>query len=137
MHSFFRSFIMCWFLSCVGFIMCWFLSYNIQHTTYSVIQQHKSTIIIHIPPPSWASLFSSHSTPLGHHRLCSLCYTATSHQLSILHMILHLYWCDFLHLSHSLPQSLCPQVNSLHLCLGFLFANRFINIVFIDSIYMY
>ena len=41
--------------------------------------------------PSWTS-FSPHPTPLGCHRavgLSSLCHTANTHQLSILHMVIY------------------------------------------------
>ena len=64
--------------------------------------------------------------------LGSLCYVATSHQLSVLHMIVYIYQCYFLHLFHSLLSSLCPQVSSLYLHLQSFPANRFINIIFID-----
>ena len=79
----------------------------------SPAQQCESAIIIHASPPSAPSPFPSlqsflplpPTTPHGHHRadLCSLCslgslcYLATSHQLSILHMLLRICWCYFLH----------------------------------------
>ena len=37
----------------------------------SAVEQHKSAIIIHIAPPSWAFIPSSHPSPLGHHRVPS------------------------------------------------------------------
>ena len=56
------------------------------------------------------------STPPSHHyrssqsaKLGSLCYTATSHQLSVSHMIENICRCYFLHSSHSLLWPLCPQ----------------------------
>ena len=52
-----------------------------------------------IPPPG-----SSQST-----RLCSLCCIATFHQLPILHIIVYICWCYFLHFSHSLSLH-CVQV---------------------------
>ena len=54
-------------------------------------------------PPSGASLLSPHPTSPGHQsvRLSSLCYTATSHQMTILHMVVYICRCYFLHLSHS------------------------------------
>ena len=73
------------------------------------------------------------SRPSQRTRLGSLCYVAASHQLSILHMGVYIYQWYSLHLSHSLLPSLCPQVSSLYLHLQSFPANRFINIVFIDS----
>ena len=60
--------------------------------------------LLSLPPtqPSSHPSRSSQSTRLG-----SLYYTATSHQLSILHMREYMYWCYFLHSSHSL---LAPAV---------------------------
>ena len=83
----------------------------------SAIQQCKSTITIHIslsslassPPPQRPS-GSSESARLG-----SLCYLATSHQLSVFHPLVYVCWCHLLHSSHCLPPLLCPQVHSLHL----------------------
>ena len=50
-------------------------------------------------------------------RLGFLCYTASSHCLSILHIIVYICQCYFLNLSHPYLPLLCPQVHSLHLCL--------------------
>ena len=54
----------------------------------SAIQPHKSAVIIYVSPPSWASLPSlcPHSS-----RSASLCYTAASNQLPILHTTLYIY----------------------------------------------
>ena len=51
----------------------------------SAIQQCKSATIIYLSPPSCASIPSPHPTPLDHQsaRLDSLCYIATSNQLSV------------------------------------------------------
>ena len=79
---------------------------------------------------------SSHpSRPSQSARLGSLCYIATSYQLSILHMVVCVYWCYFLNSSHPLPPSLYPQAHPFHLCLHFFPANRFINIIFLDSMF--
>ena len=55
--------------------------------------------------PCWAS-FPPHPHPssLGHHstELCSLCYIAASYYLSILHMVMYIYQCYSLNLSHPL-----------------------------------
>ena len=68
------------------------LQYNV--VLVSIIQQCKSAIIIHISPSSWASLPSLHSPmPPARSsqspRLGSLLYIATSHQLSILLMVVY------------------------------------------------
>ena len=64
----------------------------------SAIQQSESAIIIHTPPLSWAYLPSPHCTPLGRHRLGSLCYTTASHKLTMYHYtwqcLLGLPWCS-------------------------------------------
>ena len=93
--------------------------------------------IYHLPtdPPSLSSSYlsrSSQTTGLG-----SLCYIATSHQLSVLHTVLYLCQCYFLHSSHSLLPWLCPQVCSLFLYLHFFPANRFMNTIFLDYKYIY
>ena len=85
-----------------------------------------------------ASLLSPYSTPLGHQnaRLGSPCYIENSHQLPILHMVVCICLCYFLLSSHSHLPLLCPQVHSLYPCLHSFSANRFINIIFLDSIYI-
>jgi len=90
--------------------------------------------------PSWASLQlpPSPSCPFRSSqsaRLGSLCYIATSHQISVLYMIMYICRCYFLHLSHSLPPLLGPLVHSLYLSLHSFPANRFISTI-LDSIYM-
>ena len=54
----------------------------------SAIQQYESAIGIHMSPPSWTSLpppTPSHPSRLSQNTgLSCLCYTATSHQLSVL-----------------------------------------------------
>ena len=82
--------------------------------------------LLSLPPlfPAYSSR-SSQST-----RLDSLCYTATSHQLSVLHTVMYICrWC-FSCLSQSLLPPLCPQVRSLYLSLHSFPANRFINTIF-------
>ena len=64
------------------------------------------------------------------------CYTETFLQLSILHMRVYRCGCYFLHSSHSLLPLLCPKVHSLHLHLYSFPAHRFINTIFLDSIYV-
>ena len=89
------------------------------------------TTYIHPLLPSLPSLALSHlSRSSQSTRLGSLCYTATSHQLSILHPIVHICWCYFLPSSHPLPLPLCPQVHSLNLCLCSLirFLNKYLTV---------
>ena len=63
-------------------------------------------------------------------RLDSLFHTATSHQPSILHLIVYICWCYFLCLSHSLPPILyiCVSILSLKIDSSITF--------FLDSMYM-
>ena len=83
-----------------------------------------------LEPPSHTSRSSQITT------LSSLCYTATSRWVAILHMVVCI--CtpvlqpQLILLSPSLP---CPQVHSL--CLCSCSANRFINTVFLESIYVH
>ena len=97
----------------------------------SAIQQHESAVIhtdTHTSSLSLESPSPSCPAPLGRHRtpLCSLCYTAASHLLIILHMIC-ICQCYFLSSSCPLLPLLCPQVSSLHLSLCSFPTNRFIN----------
>ena len=69
-----------------GFLHCRQVLYH--HSHQGNLQQCKSAIIIHASPPSLASPPSSPSHPSRSSqstRLGSQCYTATSHQLSVLH----------------------------------------------------
>ena len=75
----------------------------------SAVQQCRSAITIHVSPPSGASLLprSQLSGPSQRVRLGSLCHTATSHQLSILYMVVDICQRYFLHLWHSFLPLLC------------------------------
>ena len=64
----------------------------------------------------------------------SLCNTATSHYLSILHLVMYIFQWHSLKLSSSLLPLLCPQVHSVHVHLYPCLAKRFINNIFVDSI---
>ena len=66
-------------------------------------------------------------------RLGSLCYITTPHYLSVLHTMVYICWCYFLHLSHSLPPTLCAQVHSPSLHLHSIPADRFIGTIFLSS----
>ena len=98
------------------FLICGKLLYN--SVLVSAIQQYKSVIIIYIyiyipsllsllllPPPHPSR--SSQSARLG-----SLGYIATSHLLSVLHMVVCICQCYFLNLSHLHLLPLCPHVHS-------------------------
>ena len=71
----------------------------------SVTHQHESATGIHMPPPSWTPLPSpspSYPSRLSQNPgLSSLFYTANSHLLSILHMVMYMFPCYSLNSSHS------------------------------------
>ena len=68
--------------------------------------------------------------------LTSLCDTvAFHHRQSILHIVVYICQGYSSSSSHLLLPSLCPQVPSLCLCLQCCPVNRFIHIIFLDSIY--
>lgn len=85
----------------------------------SAVQQHEPAISVHVSTPSWTSLSAppSHpSRPPLRTELSSLCHTAASHQLSVLHMVVYMRQCYSLNLSLPPLPTLCPQVCSLRLC---------------------
>ena len=60
-------------------------------------------MIIRISPPPWASLSSPHPTPLGHHRGqpgLRMVYSKF-HEVAVLHVVVYMCCCYFLHSSHS------------------------------------
>ena len=97
------------------------------------ISHHYTCITSHLSvppspiPPLW--IITEHLTG-------SLCYIATSHQLSVLHMVVYICLCYFFHSSHSLLPPLCPRAQSLYLRPHSFPADRFINTIFLCSIYM-
>ena len=105
----------------------------------SPIHQHESATGIHISSPSWTNL--PLTTPLGCHRalgLSSLSHMANSHWLSILHMLMYMFWCHSLNSSYPLLPPLWPQVCSLYLQhLHRCPANRFISTIFLAPCKMY
>ena len=116
------------------------LLYNI--VLASATHQHESAIGIHMSPPSWTLLLPSpipsHPSRLSQSTgLSSLCHIENSHSLSILHMVMSMFPCYSLNLSHSLLPPLCPQVCSLYLRLHCCPANRFISTIFLDSIHIH
>ena len=97
-------------------MLYWFLQYNnMNHNTIYIYIPY----LLSLPSPPLLSLppchpsRSSQSTRLG-----ILCYTAASHQLSILHVVVYKCQRYFLNSSHPLPPPLSPQVHSLRLHLG-------------------
>ena len=87
---------------------------------------------IRMSPPSQTSLppaTPSHPSRLSQSTRSSfLCYTAASHQLSVLHTVMYMFQCYSLNLSYPLLSLLC-----LYSC----FANRFISIIFLDSVHIH
>ena len=102
------------------------------------IQQRESAISVHLSPPSWTSFHTSNPHPSRLSQstvLSSLCYIATSHELSILHMVMYMLPCYSLKSSHPLlSRTLCPLVCSLCLCLYSCPESRFISTICLDSI---
>ena len=108
------------------------LLYNV--VLVSAVQQSESAICILISPLSGISFpfRSSWSTEKS-----SLCYTAGSHQLSILYIVAYIY-------NPNLPIHPTPPLSAfgvhmfvLYICVYFCFANRFICTIFLDSTYMH
>ena len=83
-------------------MLCWFLLYNMNQ---SYVYMYSLPLGSPAHPPSHPSR-SSQST-----RMSSLYCTATSHQLSVLNMVMHIFQCYSLSSSHSplppLRSSLC------------------------------
>ena len=103
-------------------------------------QQHKSATIIHTSCSSLASPPPPHPSRLSQSvRWGPLCNTATSHPVWDGYLTPESVYMLTL-LSPAIPLSpfpLCPQVHFLCLRLHSFPANRFINSIFLDSIYIY
>ena len=86
--------------------------YNI--VLVSAVHHHEAARGIHMFPSSWTSLpppIPSHPSRLSHSTsLSSLSHTANSHWLSILYMVVYMFPCYSLRLSHPL---LAPVSKSL------------------------
>ena len=113
-------------------VLCQFLLYNKVNQLY--------VYILPISPPSEASLphsLSHFSRSSQGTELISLCYAATSHQLSILHLVVYICQCCSVTTSQPPLLPLCPQVCSLRLRLYSCPDTRFISTIFLDSIYLH
>ena len=86
------------------------------HTTMRISHNYIYTpsllSLLPLLPRSHSYRFSQ-STSLG-----SLCYTAASHSLSVLHMIVYVCQCHFLKSPHPFLPPLCPEVHSLYVCVS-------------------
>ena len=113
-----------------------FIGIQLLYTAVSVstVQQSESAVHIHISPIFWISFpfRSPQSIEQG-----SLCYTVGSHQLSILYTLVCICQSQSPNLSNLAFSFWHLYVCSLHLCLSFCFANKFIYTVFLDSTYMH
>ena len=78
---------------------------------------------------NWASL------PVPHLTLCR--YRASSHWLSVLHVVMYIFQWYSLSLFHLFLPLLCPEVCSLYPRPYSCPANRFTSNIFLDSVYIY
>ena len=113
---------------------------------FSVKYWYESAIGVHMSPLELPSHLLPHPSPLGYHRapalsslpITSRCLSQTpkSHRLSTLRMVIYVFQCYSLKLSHlvlSFPNCVC----SLCLCLLCCPASRIISTNFLDSIIMH
>ena len=113
-------------------MLCWSLGHNNLDNCVHTHTHIHSLLCFPPTPPSHPSR-SSQST-----KMSSMCYTAASHLLSVLHRVIYICQCYFLNSSHPLtPQTPCPQVRSPHLFFYFCPESRFISTIFLDSIYIF
>ena len=105
---------------------------------------HTLTWISHgftcVPDPEPPSHLPPHHIPLGHPSASALSTVSHASNLdwwSVSHMIIYMFQCYSLRLSHPhlLPQS--PKDCSIHLCLFCCLAYRVIVTIFLNSIYMH
>ena len=123
---------------CIGnfFFLLKIGRYLLYHTVLlSATQQLKSAISLGVSPGTSLPPALPHPTPLSCQSAgWTPCYTAASHQPSVLHLVVRASQCHALNLSPPLLPLLCPQVCSLCLCLYAHPANGFISTSFLDSI---
>ena len=106
---------------------------TLQYCSFFAIHQPESAMGAHVPhiPP--------HCIPLGCPRppaLSALLYASNLHWSSILHMIIYMFQCYSLKLSHPHLLSLSPKVYSFHLCLFCCLAYRIVITIFLNSTYI-
>ena len=112
------------------FIILWWFCHTMTHIS------HRCTCVPH-PEPLFHLL--PHRIRLGcpwAPALSALLHASNLHWSSILHMVIYIFQCYSLKLSHPhlLPHS--PKVCSLHLCLFCCLAYRIVITIFLNSIYM-
>ena len=121
------------------FFIVTYMFYNL--VLLSATHQHESAIGTHMSFPLWASFpfpIPSHPPRLSQSTgLSSLCHTAHSCLLSVLHMVVYMFAYYSLSSSHPLLPPLCPQVCFVCLHLHCCPANRFISTIFLDYIHMH
>ena len=103
------------------------------------IHQHESTTGRHMSPPSWNFLpppTPSHPSKLSQSTRFELPTSYSKFPPAILSMVMYMFQCYSFNLSFPLFLSLCPQVSSLCIHLHCFPKDRFIGIVFLDSIYV-
>ena len=105
----------------------------LQHCINFSCKPCESAVCLRISPSSGTFLPLPRLTPLGHHsaELRSLCYTAASLELAVLHRVVHICQCYCLSLSHPLLPC-CVHKPSLHLCLSFL--SPFFKVIIVCSL---
>ena len=108
-------------------MLCWFLPYNNLNQLWLYIYP------LPVEPPSPPPIHPSGSSQSG--RLSSLCYIATSHWLSISHMVVHICQCCLLNCPTLSFPTVSISVFSTSLHLHSFPENRFISTIFLDSTY--
>ena len=105
------------------------------------IHPHESATGTHVfPHPEPPSHLPPHPIPLAYPRapaLSSLLHASNLHWPSVLRMVIYMFQCYPLKLSHPCLLTQSTKVCSLHLCLFRCLAYRVIIIIFLNSIYMY
>ena len=106
-----------WFFLLSIFLIGVILLYNV--VLVASIYQCKLAIIIHISPPSWSP--SQHRIPSRSSQITrpgSLCYIATSQQLSILHLMVCIYVKTTFSIHHNVSFHHCVHKSIFHICVS-------------------
>ena len=101
-------------------------------TSHTCMHKHMYIYLLSLEPIFTSTFHPSRSSLSP--RLGSLCYTAASRLLSILHVIVYICQCCFLSLSYTLLPAVSTRSFSMSVS-PFLLLNRFIRTVFLHSIY--